>query len=82
MVNDSFGIPLATFLAPMFSEVQLIWPLAENYRKEVEPYVRENHFDYVIVELIPSNFIDEGFNFFREKNQTPKNKVIGIEEIE
>ncbi len=67
LVNDSFGIPLATFLAPMFSELHMIWPLADNYRKEVEPYVRDNKFDYVFVELIPSNYTDEGFSFFREK---------------
>ena len=82
LVNDSFGIPLATFLAPMFSEVHMIWPLADNYRKEVEPYVRENHFDYVIVELIPSNFTDEGFNFFKRRNQKPRDKVVVTEAIE
>jgi hypothetical protein len=68
MIHDSQAQPLYVFLAPLFSEMYLIWPEAPGEKENVEKYVREHadEFDYVIVERAPSNWNEEGFDFFRE----------------
>jgi len=69
LIHDSFMQPVAVFLAPMFSEIHMIWPVysaSENPSPlNVEKYLSENKFDYVIVELYPSNINDHGVNFFK-----------------
>lgn len=64
-VRDSYFTPVVCFLSPMFSEIHMIWPLGEG-APDVERYVRENDFDYVIVEVYPYNINDDMFDFCRE----------------
>lgn len=68
LVHDSYSTPLACFLAPMFSEVHMVWPLAEN-SVQVDKYMAENKFDYVVVELFSANLSDEGLHFFLEEKE-------------
>jgi hypothetical protein len=70
MVHDSYSQPLACFLAPLFSEIHMIWPLADN-PVQVEKYLADTHFDYVIVELYSGNLKDEGVHFFLEADNKP-----------
>ncbi len=69
LIHDSFSMPLACFLAPLFGEIHMIWPLSENYRPDIEKYVAENSFDYVVVELSPGNYSEEGFGFFVDRGE-------------
>jgi hypothetical protein len=69
LIHDSFMQPMVGFLAPLFSEIHMIWAVYDVYKNnmpfDVEKYISENSFDYVIVQLHPLNITDSGVNFFR-----------------
>ncbi len=56
----------------MFSEIHTIWSVyhpAENpYPVDVEQYLAEHDFDYVIVETYPSNLKNDGVYFFMDND--------------
>jgi hypothetical protein len=64
MIHDSYSVPLATFLAPLFSEIHMIWPLAEVAKTDIDEYVKENKFDHIIVQMYSGNINEKGMNFF------------------
>ena len=53
------------FLAPMCSELDAIWSLEESHVLDIESYVKENEFDYIIMEIYPYNINGDAFNFFK-----------------
>lgn len=63
LIHDSYSTPLACFLAPLFSEIHMVWPLAAN-SIQVNQYMAENKFDYVVLELFSANISEEGMHFF------------------
>lgn len=63
-IHDSFGPPLAAFLAPLFSEIHMIWPCAESFAVDIDKYLAEREFDLVVVELYPYNYNEAGMRFF------------------
>ena len=65
-VRDSYFSPVMAFLAPMCGEIDAIWSLEESDELDIETYLKENTFDYVIVEIYPYNINSSAFNFFRE----------------
>ena len=61
VLRDSYFSPMACFLAPMCSEINMLWTKSgEN----MEQFIRESEFDYVILEIYPYNLDEESFNFF------------------
>lgn len=66
MVNDSFGPPLAAFLAPLFGEIHMVWPRAEFSKVDIDEYFSANKFDLAIVELYAENISDNGIYFFAD----------------
>lgn len=66
MIRDSYFSPVITFMAPMCSRIDAIWSLETSDQIDIEQYVKENRFDYIIVEMYPYNIEDDAFNFFRE----------------
>lgn len=65
-IRDSYFSPMMVFLAPMCGQIDAIWALEETDDLDIESYVKENEFDYIIVEIYPYNIVNEGsFNFFR-----------------
>ena len=66
MIRDSYFSPVITFMAPMCSRIDAIWSLESSDQIDIEQYVKENRFDYIIVEMYPYNIEDDAFNFFRE----------------
>lgn len=59
LVHDPYGIPLASFLAPIFGEMHTIRFDADDFQVDIEPYLNDHKFDYVVVELMPYNYITE-----------------------
>ena len=65
-IRDSYFSPVMTFLAPCFGRMEAMWLLEDRKELNIEDFVKENEFDYIILELYPYNIGDEAFNFFRE----------------
>ncbi|PRR81679.1 alginate O-acetyltransferase AlgX-related protein [Clostridium vincentii] len=63
-IRDSYFSPTLSFLAPLCSEIHMIWPLATTNKVDIEKYLEENNFDYVFIELYPGNINEEAFTFF------------------
>ena len=64
-IRDSYFSPVAAFMAPMCSEMDLIWALYYD-QAEVEHMIVEGDYDYIFVALANENFVDEGFPFRKE----------------
>ncbi len=65
-IRDSFFSPVALFLAPMFREMDMVWPLASYNKKDVESFLNKNRYDLIIIELYPYNINEEAFPYFKE----------------
>lgn len=66
-VRDSYFSPVMAFMAPMCGEIDAIWSLEESDELDIESYLKENTFDYVIIEIYPYNINSSAFNFFRDE---------------
>lgn len=66
MIRDSYFSPVIAFLMPMCGEIDAIWSLEASESLDIETYVRENEFDYVIIGIYPYNINGEAFRFFEE----------------
>ena len=67
-IRDSYFSPMMVFLAPMCGQIDAIWSLEDSDDLDIERYVKENEFDYIIIEIYPYNIVNEGaFNFFRKE---------------
>ncbi|WP_129596701.1 alginate O-acetyltransferase AlgX-related protein [Anaerophilus nitritogenes] len=64
-IRDSYFSPTLSFLAPLCSEIHMIWPLATSNEVNIEKYINENYFDYIFIELYPHNIKKEAFTFFK-----------------
>ena len=65
MIRDSYFSPVISFMMPMCGEIDAIWSLEESEQLNIENYVKENKFDYIIIEVYPYNINDAAFNFFK-----------------
>lgn len=65
-LRDENFSPVAVFLAPLCSELHLINPAIGDI--DIEEYVAQNDFDYVLVELSAGHIRDDYFNFFEIKS--------------
>lgn len=66
MIRDSYFSPVITFMMPMCGQIDAIWSLEETEEINIETYVKEKKFDYIIIEIYPYNIEDRAFNFFKE----------------
>lgn len=66
MIRDSYFSPVIAFLTPLCSEIDAIWFLEELEQIDIEDYIKENEFDYIIMEVYPFNIDDAAFAFFEE----------------
>lgn len=65
-IRDSYFSPMIVFLAPMCGQIDAMWSLEESHMLDIESYVKENEFDYIIMEIYPYNINENAFNFFKE----------------
>jgi len=66
MIRDSYFSPVISFLMPMCGQIDAIWSLEDTRELDIESYVKENEFDYIIIEVYPYNINSSAFNFFKE----------------
>lgn len=66
MIRDSYFSPVIAFMMPMCGEIDAIWNLEELDEIDIERYVKENEFDYIIVGIYPYNLNEAAFNYFKE----------------
>lgn len=72
-IRDSYSSPVAAFLSPMCSRIELAWSIHFNPTGQgtIEKMVLgEKHFDYVILALAMDNFSNEGLPFCIEEKKT------------
>lgn len=62
MIRDSFSTPVGAFLAQSFSQVDMVWNLHIE-EEELAQLLEENHYDYVLVAVYPSNLVTDAFPF-------------------
>ncbi len=65
MIRDSYMSPVMAFLMPMCGEIHAMWSLEETEELDVETYLEEHTFDYIIVEVYPYNIESSAFNYFK-----------------
>lgn len=65
MIRDSYFSPVMAFMMPMCGEIDAIWSLEETEELDIETYVKENTFDYIIIEVYPYNINSNAFNYFK-----------------
>ncbi len=49
LIQDSFGVPVGCFLAPLAGELVMVDPLATDYVPELDRFIGEKKFDLVII---------------------------------
>ncbi|MBQ9010262.1 MAG: hypothetical protein IJ088_13170 [Clostridia bacterium] len=67
MMRDSYFSPVAVFLAPVCGIIDSIWSDYEETIYQVENYIENQEFDFVIMEIDPYNISDNAFDFYREE---------------
>lgn len=69
MIRDSYFSPVMAFLMPMCGQIDAIWSLEETEEFDIETYIKENEFDYIIMEVYPYNINSSAFNFFKDREE-------------
>ncbi len=57
VIRDSFMSPVATYLANVCSQLDMVWSM--SYNGDLEQLAADNRYDYIIVETGSTNFNDE-----------------------
>ena len=68
MIRDSYFSPVIAFMMPMCGEIDAIWSLEESDKLDIENYIKNNQFDYIVIEVYPYNIDDAAFNYFKGDN--------------
>lgn len=63
VLRDSYFSPMACFLAPLCSEIEMLWT-RNSQGIDMEEFVKERDFDYLILEVYPYNLDEQSFDFF------------------
>lgn len=80
MIRDSYFGPVMAFLSPLFSEIESIWNLTEEF--SIDQVIQESEADVIIFELYPFNINDDGFDFFREPTEEELKRMEEMQEME
>lgn len=65
-LRDSYFSPVASFLAPMCSSMDMVWARRRQNDIDYEALILEEEYDYLLIENYPYNLNDEAFDYFRE----------------
>lgn len=69
VLRDSYFSPTACFLAPMCSEIDMMWTRASSDEYNVDEFIRDGVYDYFILEIYPYNLDERAFSFFQESEK-------------
>ncbi|MBQ7488768.1 MAG: hypothetical protein IJT77_14860 [Clostridia bacterium] len=67
MIRDNYFSPVTVFLAPLCGIIDSIWSDLEETIYKMETYIKNQKFDFVIMEIDPYNISDDTFDFYREE---------------
>ena len=81
-LRDSYFSPVMVFLAPMFSRMDAIWTLETSDAIDIETYVKDNRFDYIVIEVYPYNINNDAFQFFQEASGLEPDPVSGPDGVD
>lgn len=62
LLRDSYSTPIGAFLAQTFAQVDLLW-VQQYTAGELEEFLAENRYDYVLLALYPTNLQEDFFPF-------------------
>lgn len=65
-LRDTYMSPVACFLAPMCSQIDLVWARSNYNDIDYEKLIREEEYDYLIIEVYPYNITERAFAFFED----------------
>lgn len=65
-LRDTYLSPVSCFLAPMCSQIDLVWARSNHNDIDYEKLIREEEYDYLIIECYPYNITERAFDFFKE----------------
>lgn len=65
-LRDTYMSPVACFLAPMCSQIDLVWARSNYNDIDYEELIREEEYDYLVIEVYPYNFTERAFDFFKD----------------
>lgn len=65
-LRDTYMSPVACFLAPMCSQIDLVWARSNYNDIDYEKLIREEEYDYLIIEVYPYNISERAFAFFED----------------
>lgn len=66
LLRDSFSQPIGAFLAQSFKQVDMLWTL-DITEDELEAFLEEEQYDYVLMALYPENLKSDAFPFEMEE---------------
>lgn len=69
VLRDSYFSPTACFLAPMCSEIEMMWTRASEEDFDINAFIQDGEYDYFILEIYPYNLDEESFSFFEEPEE-------------
>ncbi|MCR5234575.1 MAG: hypothetical protein K6E53_11835 [Lachnospiraceae bacterium] len=73
VLRDSYFSPIAVFMAPMFSKIDMMWTRNAS-GINMEEYIKNEYYNYVILEVYPYNLDAQSFDFFHEDKQDKINE--------
>jgi len=62
LIRDSFSTVVGAFLSQSFSQTDMVWNIRIK-EAELSALLAENHYDYVLVAISPSNLVENAFPF-------------------
>lgn len=66
LLRDSFSQPVGAFLAQSFKQVDMLW-IVDITEDELEAFLEENQYDYILMALYPENLKSDAFPFEMEE---------------
>lgn len=65
-LRDAHFSPVASFLAPMCSQIDMVYARRDQNNIDYEKLILEEEYDYLIIENYPFNIEDNAFDYFKE----------------
>ena len=66
-LRDAYMSPVACFLAPMCSQIDLVWARSNHNQIDYEQLIRNGGYDYLLIETYPYNIEDTAFEYFKNE---------------
>lgn len=68
-LRDVYMSPVACFLAPVCSRIDLVWARSNHNQIDYEQLIRDGGYDYLLIETYPYNIEDTAFEYFKDEQE-------------